>query len=709
MDRFRYVFFAFALLVGSLMLGPSANAQDQMKVGDTIEFDFLGEKKQAQIIKFTGTGWPVVKFQHRDREMERFFPKNRVKVVAGNQPAAPAPQVPSNATSNATSITTANTTSSPMRQWADSTGKFKIQAKILSQTDDTVELEKSDGLVIKLPVNKLSKGDQAYLKELIGESNTDNPFAGGVMKADDSQPRKNSPTTKPAVAIAHVAATKPAATQNRRTLTDNGWRYQSTSPRENADALSPDTINLPASDSKHAFHNRVSVAISIDKAKMAVGRTNPFDDDTELFVVDLQARNAGAVAKVAIKDSGVFAVSPDGNVVVTHRKSRGSKTGAVDFWKVSGHVASHAASWQTAGFSDRNGFDPSQAMFVGSTRLLTIGRNIVLWNLAGPKAEYSIPINGRSATTISNSGRELAIVDGSDIVLIGVAQGDALGRFTPPTTGTSSLAFSPGGQFLAGLNSSDSSIWVWDLEANELAQQLGAPSRATSLRWVRDRYLLISNQLVDVELRVPVWQYTVSGGELVSGLGDAFWLVGKTNATPIRLPHQELDAQTASLDPEQLLVLKPGAEVALDFQLPFPPAELKTIRDKIASSLQSNQITINQSAALRLVAKVTKGKSDTTTVSRFGMFGGGDKVSYTPHTGSVALVSGGNTLWSQSRFFGPAGVISIKQGETAQQAVTKVSQPNSSFFSSIRLPKYLAAMPDGKPLGTSAISQAGVK
>ena len=51
-----------------------------------------------------------------------------------------------------------------VRIWTDSTGKFKIQAKLLEVKDGNVILEKNDGTTIKVPIDKLSPADQTLIK-----------------------------------------------------------------------------------------------------------------------------------------------------------------------------------------------------------------------------------------------------------------------------------------------------------------------------------------------------------------------------------------------------------------------------------------------------------------------------------------------------------------------------------------------------------------
>ena len=56
---------------------------------------------------------------------------------------------------------------SGLREFVDSTGKFKIQAKFIKFKDNKVHLQKEDGEIITLSMTKLSKKDQDYVKDLV--------------------------------------------------------------------------------------------------------------------------------------------------------------------------------------------------------------------------------------------------------------------------------------------------------------------------------------------------------------------------------------------------------------------------------------------------------------------------------------------------------------------------------------------------------------
>jgi hypothetical protein len=59
-----------------------------------------------------------------------------------------------------------STSGSPVREWSDATGKFHVNAELMGVKDGNVQLKKSDGKVISVPLAKLSAQDQDALKKL---------------------------------------------------------------------------------------------------------------------------------------------------------------------------------------------------------------------------------------------------------------------------------------------------------------------------------------------------------------------------------------------------------------------------------------------------------------------------------------------------------------------------------------------------------------
>ncbi len=84
----------------------------------------------------------------------------------------------------ATNVTPiANPNASGIRTWTDSSGQFKIEATLESQTAFEVVLRKKDGTTVKVELDKLSIADQEYVAGLDSGSDSENPFGSGGMKA----------------------------------------------------------------------------------------------------------------------------------------------------------------------------------------------------------------------------------------------------------------------------------------------------------------------------------------------------------------------------------------------------------------------------------------------------------------------------------------------------------------------------------------------
>ena len=74
--------------------------------------------------------------------------------------------------------------SAESREWADSTGKYKIQAELVLVRGDTVILEKTDGSMITIPIARLSRGDQAFLNQSDASKPIDAGASTSKMNAD---------------------------------------------------------------------------------------------------------------------------------------------------------------------------------------------------------------------------------------------------------------------------------------------------------------------------------------------------------------------------------------------------------------------------------------------------------------------------------------------------------------------------------------------
>jgi WD40 repeat protein/mono/diheme cytochrome c family protein len=76
------------------------------------------------------------------------------------------------------------------REWSDTSGKFRVTAEFVAVRSGKVFLEKPDGSVISVPVERLSEADQKFLQSLNAKPATDPaPATGGTDDAAPADPQ----------------------------------------------------------------------------------------------------------------------------------------------------------------------------------------------------------------------------------------------------------------------------------------------------------------------------------------------------------------------------------------------------------------------------------------------------------------------------------------------------------------------------------------
>ena len=72
------------------------------------------------------------------------------------------------------------------RTWTDNSGKFRLIAELVENDGKTITLRREDGKTVKVPIDRLSKADQDYLKSQTKEaSDSADPPAGKLSYLED--------------------------------------------------------------------------------------------------------------------------------------------------------------------------------------------------------------------------------------------------------------------------------------------------------------------------------------------------------------------------------------------------------------------------------------------------------------------------------------------------------------------------------------------
>lgn len=608
--------------------------------------------------------------------------------------------------------------SSDFRTWTSRNGKFTVNAKLLSVEDDKADLEKKDGRVIQLPLDKLSKADVAFVEELRKKAvDPDNPFAsaaekdpfaGGKVESRGTGRSRASRSSKGASEAQVIDATQVFPNVN---LEEDGWKViidahdEALSKRK----LFSKPIAYPPLTEEHEFHDKVDIRVDRSGSAAVVSTMNTFEDESQLHVVDLATGKTLASERVPIKKLKVFAVDVESKQVLTYEDVfGGSKSDLLHFHRFD-DLAKPFKTWKLASFRDKNGYRPKSGFFVGTNRLLTVGDNCVLWDVEQAEPIYAAPIKARNSGVkdgsicLSSNRRILAFLDRSSVSIIDVETGKLLG--TIPSGATTKICISPSGEFLAGMDK-DGQIWVWDLYGNQMIQEFKSPGRK-SLEWTDDRNLLVDDKyLMDIEYRVCVWEYTSENKDsLVSQGGGNFLMNANGNLLMLKLPHGDLTEKIEDLDPDDLLLIRPGDEFAIDFDLPFDDDQQREIRESLEQRLQEKGYSINKQAALTLRGRVSTDEPETAEVRPLHGFGRGRSttIKYTAHRSKIEILKDGKVIWQSSRYHGPAYHIHTQGDETLQEYADRVSDATPSLFMSFKIPTNLATLPGGKPLGKSRL------
>jgi hypothetical protein len=170
------------------------------------------------------------------------------------------------------------------RDWSDSTGKYRVEAKFVAVKDEKVYLEKESGQVIQVPLQKLGTESLEYLYSL--------PEAKPYF---DAHPRKNA-AEKRAEKFAEIHVDDPKKVGEVRRFAKMGWSVR-------------------------------SLAFSPDGRFLAVGKL-----DRAIGIYDID-KNVRAASRENLNDLGEvtsLAFTPDGRKLLS-----GGHGGRIQMWNVS--------------------------------------------------------------------------------------------------------------------------------------------------------------------------------------------------------------------------------------------------------------------------------------------------------------------------------------------------------------------------------------
>lgn len=603
------------------------------------------------------------------------------------------------------------------RTWSDTTGKFKVEARIARLQGDAVVLRRADGKEITVPVAKLSPDDQQIVRNLLGPSRGDSEV-GESTGEDNWFEEEEFLNAKPAAAP--DVKTLEIDTAKAKPL-DLGsgvkWTY---SPRPAAGPpASPVRIALGP---KRDFFDSVSqILFSPDMGRgfVIIGQGHRHEKPPRVIACDLKE---GAVSQQGEFFSGQLplAISPNGQTLVARSDGFGfGKSSTLYVHQLDGYKATPKFAWQPYALHDRHGRsqDVAEAVFVDDQHLLTMSEEGVLyiWGIGEQvKPLYFGHSARRSSLALGANGDCLAVRSESGVALIEPTTGKSLGLLpAPERSWQAQLAIRRDGRRLA--LAEGGRFRIWDLSTQELIRDFSVSNVSASgpIAWADDQRLMVGGSLIDVEKRVLLWSY--SGVEsVVCSAGGLTWAVsGEHSASSAQLligaalPHAEAKAAADSLDAEEVLVIKPGMEVGIQLQFAGSVADQEIVRKALSQRLEEVGLKPVGQSAVMLTASITPGESETIQYQAFGS----NQVSQHTVTKKVlelALSVSGKKVWRVNSQTWAPHVVHMQKGESIDQAIAREMNIDPKQFQSMFVPGYVAKPKDdsGAAYGTSKIPGA---
>jgi hypothetical protein len=328
----------------------------------------------------------------------------------------------------------------------------------------------------------------------------------------------------------------------------------------------------------------------------------------------------------------------------------------------------------------------TQASFIDSNHIIVTGDfgTSVVWNLATHRQLYALDADGTNA--LSAGGKYLAVAMKARVVILDSLTGKPLAEIPTPTYGVSKMAFSPSGKSLLLVGNFE--IERWDITSGKTTASFGIDQAGLgTLTFFSDNYAMIGNVVYDLNLGVPLVQYT-DIASACQGAGAPLWVAtGRTYRTldlpdPVALKF----AQTLNLD--DVLLLKSGSKVSLSINVNGNDIEKKTAHDAIERAAQDNGWVIADNQPVQIVADTVDGPShDVYYHSWDDMFGrNATKLSVPEKVSRLRIVYNGADLWKNESHSGPPMSLQMKKDQSIGDAINEANGWNFGIFESAAFP-----------------------
>jgi len=684
--------------MGFVLAGTAA----EFSVGDKVRCERAGLSGDCEVTEVMRNGWYKVKFLDGKMGGRSIpIPPQYLKPIAGTE-ASKRRGSPGAA-------------GQPVREWADSTGKFKVQAKFVSEVNGSVTLKRSDDREIAIPLARLSDEDKAYILELQA-----NMAASPFHVVDESAGPAGS-VNPPKVIQVDLAAAREVSPAP----TNVEWKFDAPVP---ADFTYPESYPPVSYQRTGDKYETVATSVPSQRVLLTFSRRDKErypDENLQIVCRYVLADLAGGKSRsfdVGPLDSTMqaLALNDEGNRAVLRRSVWGfGKSDRLEHWELTEKGATRLLQWVPYPKSRGANRDVKWVRHLAGDRLVTVsgGGVLVVWDVTTATPTYQFRIKGGSTPGISPDRRYICYSRGDDVGVLDVERGEVVAAQSAGSSLTwPNLRFNPTGTKVACLD--HTRLKVWDFPTGELLVDM--PKRGLphgGFRFISDNHLLISGQaLFDIQNQLVIWSYQGAGAAEEYGEFTCFVANSRGSDTGLvlleRLPQPEVKETLAkAMEDPDFWVLTKGTQVRLDLSGLEDGRQREVVEASLTRKLEEQGCRVGDGGTIDLVAslKESEKKKQVSYGRAFGPFSrGAVPFNVREFISKLSFVYQGDTAWEQAGTNIPRS-FSLKDGEAITTAIKRFEKPNYDWFTKVELPLVLRKPTGQSTLGTTQVTTAGLR
>jgi hypothetical protein len=593
------------------------------------------------------------------------------------------------------------------REWTDSTGRFRVTARLMEVKDGVVFLQSADGKTFKVPLERLSQADQNFLKA------SDNPFEiveEGRGMSSAARPESASPGARSARSPStsgydwnHPWTIDWNTVPNMDPGTGGAW--QSLPPFQQQLGFTPQQAVLGKKVSIHEQVHPVQVNPTFKRA--VIGYTITFGVPKKMSrftLVDLESgRTVDSVQVEAMMRP--LALLNDGQTVLmvgsSDEREGMERPYELQLWRIQGAELARSASWiPFANEAESRSFGRRETTHANVTKAVPLaGSQMMLLSERGHlavldattrKPVWHAELSGQVAVDVTTDRSLMAVMQDAKIMIMHAATGKVHTQAEipdKPHIAWPRIGWSPSGKHL--VVSYLNHLRVFNVESGQWVQhhtQPGPPLAPHGLDFPHEDFVLLNNnRLLHMPTKIHVCDY--HGAQSLGTVGGTTFVCvqepGSGSLRALELPHAKAMEllERAQKDPGTFL-LAPGASVAIDVSK-VPAQHQPEARSGLEEALGEAGFRVAASAQVSAVAKIEGPTEDTVSFIARGSY------KFNKYVSHLSLVWQGNELWSTSWTNVP-GVLTTQGDETIEQALQKLGQaPNLTMFRRVGLPQFV--------------------